>query len=288
MTDAALDRRKGYLITLLGVFWLSPDALVLRLIDTDAFSIIAFRGGLAVITLSLILLWRDGRDALIKFLHGGWPMITIGVMYAINSAAFVYAIEKTTVADVLVILAATPLVAAILGWLFLAEIPSKMTSLAIALGGLGVTISAVGGVTGGNTIGIIAAITTTTLLAAQFTMLRYWPQVDNVAAVIVGSVMMGLIGFSFGEPLALEGTPLLLAMLLGLCLTPIAYTLVTIGPRYLSSAEVSLTMLLETALGPLWVWLVLSEKPPTTALIGGAVIVLAVGVASYSAFRRSE
>ena len=48
------DRRKGYLITLLGVFWLSPDALVLRLINTDAISIIAFRGGLAVITLSLI------------------------------------------------------------------------------------------------------------------------------------------------------------------------------------------------------------------------------------------
>lgn len=281
------DRRKGYLITLLGVLWLSPDALVLRLIDADAFSIVAFRGGLAVITLSLVLIWRDGRNALAKFLKGGWPMVIIGLVYAINSAAFVYAIEKTSVADVLVILAATPLVAAVLGWWLLNEIPSRMTALAIALGGLGVTISAVGGITGGSTIGIIAAIVTTALLAAQFTMLRYWPHVDNVAAVLAGSAVMGVIGFQLGDPLSLEGTSLMFAMLLGLCLTPIAYTLVTIGPRYLSSAEVSLTMLLETALGPLWVWLILREEPPFTALVGGAIIILAVVVASYSAFRRS-
>ncbi len=281
-----LDRRKGYLITLLGVFWLSPDSLVLRLINADAMSVIAYRGGLAVITLSLILFWRDGRNALAKFIAGGWPMIVVGVTYAINSAAFVYAIEKTSVADVLVILAATPLVAAILGWLFLREVPAKMTMIAIALGGLGVTISAVGGITGGSAIGIVAAIVTTVLLAGQFTMLRYWPRVDNVAAVIVGSAMMGVMGFVWGEPLALEGTSLLLAIVLGLLLTPLAYSLVTIGPRYLSSAEVSLTMLLETALGPLWVWLVLSEQPPFTALVGGAIIVLAVIVASYSAFRR--
>ena len=286
--NSDLDRRKGYLITLLGVFWLSPDSLVLRLINTDAMSIIAFRGGLAVITLSLILLWRDKGNALTKFIAGGWPMIIIGVTYAINSAAFVYAIEKTSVADVLVILAATPLVAAILGWAFLREVPAKMTMLAIALGGLGVTVSAVGGITGGSTLGIIAAIITTVLLAGQFTMLRYWPQADNVAAVIVGSAMMGVMGLVWGDPLALEGTPLFLAIILGLLLTPLAYSLVTIGPRYLSSAEVSLTMLLETALGPLWVWLVLSEEPPFTALIGGAIIVFAVIVASYSAFRSTS
>ncbi len=283
-----LDRRKGYLITLLGVFWLSPDALVLRLIGSDSMSILAFRGGFAVITLCLILLWRDRGNALAKFIAGGLPMLIVGVTYAINSAAFVYAIEKTSVADVLVILAATPLVAAVLGWLLLREVPAKMTMIAIALGGLGVTVSAVGGITGGSALGIIAAIITTVLLAGQFTMLRYWPKVDNVAAVVVGSAIMGVFGFIWGDPLALEGTPLLLAVLLGLLLTPLAYTLVTIGPRYLTSAEVSLTMLLETALGPLWVWLVLSEEPPFTALIGGAIIILAVVVASYSAFRSPE
>jgi len=282
------DRRKGYLITLLGVFWLSPDALVLRLIDTDAFSIIAFRGGFAVITLSAILLWRDGKSAACKFIAGGSGMIVVGLTYAINSAAFVYAIENTSVADVLVILAATPFVAAILGWFLLGEVPSRMTSIAIVLGGLGVSVSAVGGISGGSTIGILAAIVTTVLLAAQFTMLRYWPRVDNVAAVLIGSAVMGCIGFQIGDPLSLEGTPFLLAIMLGLFLTPIAYTLVTIGPRYLSSAEVSLTMLLETALGPLWVWLALSEEPPLTALLGGAIIIIAVVVASYSAFRSSS
>jgi len=286
--NAGTDRRKGYLITILGVLWLSPDALVLRLINTDAFSIVAYRGSLAFVTLALFLCWRDGRAVVGRFIRGGWPMVIIGLLYAVNSAAFVYAIEMTTVADVLVIVAATPLVAMILGWFLLGEVPGRATLIAIALGALGVAVSTIGGITGGNTIGIIAAIVTTTLLAAQFTLHRYWPAVDNVAAVALGSLVMGIMGLSLGDPFSLEGTPLLLAILLGLFLSPIAYTLVTIGPRYLSSAEVSLTLLLETALGPLWVWLVLREEPPTTALIGGALIVVAVVVASLSAFRSSE
>ncbi len=286
--NADESRRRGYLITLLGVLWLSPDALVLRLIDSEAINILAYRGGLAVIPLTLYLFWRDGRTALMKLIRGGWPMVVIGLMYALNSGAFVYAIEKTSVADVLVILAATPLVAAGLGWALLGEIPGRLTSLAIALGGLGVCVSAVGGITGGSTIGIAAAIVTTVLLAAQFTLLRYWPQVDNVAAVIVGSAALGFTGILIGDPLSLEGPSQVMAICLGLFLTPIAYTLVTIGPRYLSSAEVSLTMLVETALGPLWVWLVLHEQPPVTALLGGGIIILAVILASVSAFRSSR
>lgn len=286
MTRAA-GRQKGFLVTFLGVMWLSPDALVLRLIGADAFSIVAFRGALSVVTLGLFLSWRDGSRAMAKVLRGGWPLLVVAAMYGMNSAAFVFAIEKSSVADVLVILAATPLVAAFLGWIVLDETPSRNTSIAIALGGLGVAISAIGGVSGGSPLGMAAAVLTTVLLAAQFTMLRRWPQVDNVAAVFVGSIVMGIIGWTVGDPMALQGASLFWAIILGLFLTPIAFTLVTVGPRYLSSAEVSLMMLLETAFGPLWVWLVLSEEPPLTAMIGGVVIVAAVIVASLSAFRRT-
>lgn len=287
MTVSAGDRRKGFLITFLGVMWLSPDALVLRLINADAFSIVAFRGALSCVTLGAFLLWRDDGRSVAKLRAGGWRMVVIASMYALNSALFVFAIEASSVADVLVILAATPLVAAGLGWLILREVPSRLTSLAIGLGGIGVAISAVGGVSGGSALGIAAAVMTTILLAGQFTMLRKWPQVDNVAAVFVGSILMALVGVTIGDPWSLEGASLIWAIILGLCLTPIAFTLVTVGPRYLSSAEVSLMMLLETAFGPLWVWLVLSEEPPISALIGGAVIVAAVCVASLSAFRRA-
>ncbi len=281
------ERRFGYLITILGVLWISPDALMQRLIDDDPVAVIGWRGALSMLTLSVYLYWRD-RGALIERLRaGGWRLIVLSILYATNSGAFVLAIDLSSVADVLVILAATPLCAAVLAWFVLREVPDRRTSLAIALGGVGVLIAAAGGISGGSTLGMALAVLTTVNLAAQFTMLRRWPQVDNVAAVFVGSFFMGVFGFTFAEPLAMEGMSLFWACVLGLCLTPVAFTLVTVGPRYIGAAEVSLLMLLETALGPLWVWLAMGEVPASTALIGGAVIVLAILVSASSAFGRN-
>lgn len=281
------QRRYGYLITILGVLWISPDALMQRLIDGDAMAIVGWRGALSAVTLSLFLFWRDGRAMGARLVAGGWRLIVLSMLYATNSAAFVLAIDLSSVADVLVILAATPLCAAVLAWFVLREVPDRRTSLAIAIGAVGVMIAAVGGVSGGSTLGMALAVLTTVNLAAQFTMLRRWPQVDNVAAVYLGSFWMAVAGFTFADPLAMEGMSLFWACMLGLFLTPIAFTLVTIGPRYIGAAEVSLLMLLETALGPLWVWLAMGEVPATTALIGGAVIVVAILVSASSAFGRT-
>ena len=281
------QRRYGYLITILGVIWISPDALMQRLIDGEAMAIVGWRGALSAVTLSLFLFWRDGRAMGARLVAGGWRLGVLSVLYATNSASFVLAIDLSSVADVLVILAATPLCAAVLAWFVLREVPDRRTSLAIAIGAVGVLIAAVGGMSGGSAAGMAFAVLTTVNLAAQFTMLRRWPQVDNVAAVYLGSFWMALVGFTVADPLAMEGMSLFWACMLGLFLTPIAFTLVTIGPRYIGAAEVSLLMLLETALGPLWVWLAMGEVPATTALIGGAVIVVAILVSASSAFGRN-
>lgn len=279
------DRRKGYLITILGVVWLSPDALILRLIDSHGLDIVGWRGLLSFVTLTTYLLWRDGGNMLPKLRAGGFPLLILSVAYALNSAAFVMALGEAPAADVLVILAATPICAAALGWLLLREIPARNTMLAILLGALGVAITTVGGISSGASLGMLYAVITTILLAAQFTLLRMWPQVDNVAAVQVGSIWMAAIGFGLADPMAIDGVNMVWMTLLGLFLTPIAFTLVTVGPRYISAAEVSLLMLLETVLGPLWVWWALSEQPGPSALIGGAVVILAVVVSASGAFR---
>jgi len=286
------DRRFGYLVTILGVMWLSPDALLQRLIDGDALAIVAWRGALSMVMLALFLRWRDGGAVVARMRAGGWRLMLLAILYAMNSTSFVMAIDLSSVADVLVILAATPLCAAVLAWFVLREVPDRRTSLAIAIGAVGVLIAAVGGMTGGSPAGMALAVFTTLNLAAQFTLLRRWPQVDNVAAVFIGSFFMAVLGFTVAEPLAMEGASLFWAFMLGLFLTPIAFTLITVGPRHIGAAEVSLLMLLETAFGPLWVWLVLGEAPATTALIGGAIIVVAIVVSACgprpgSAFGRT-
>jgi len=287
LAPALPDRRFGYLVTILGVMWLSPDALLQRLIDGDALSIVGWRGALSMVTLALFLRWRDGGAMMARLGAGGWRLMVLALLYAFNSSAFVLAIDLSSVADVLVILAATPLCAAVLAWFVLREVPDRRTMLAIGIGAVGVLIAALGGVTGGSPVGMALAVFTTLNLAAQFTMLRRWPQVDNVAAVFVGSFFMAVLGFAFADPLAMEGASLFWAFMLGLFLTPVAFTLVTVGPRHIGAAEVSLLMLLETAFGPLWVWLIMGEVPATTALIGGAIIVVAIGVSASSAFGRT-
>jgi len=285
-SSASEQRRFGYMITILGVIWISPDALLQRLIVADPVAIIGWRGALSAVTLGVFLYWRDRGAGLSRLLAGGWRLLVLSALYAINSGAFVLAIHYASVADVLVILAATPLCAAILAWFVLHEVPDGRTMLAIVIGAVGVLIAAIGGITGGSPLGMALAVLTTLNLAAQFTMLRRWPQVDNVAAVFVGSIAMGIVGFTLAAPLEMQGMSLFWACVLGLCLTPIAFTLVTVGPRYIGAAEVSLLMLLETALGPLWVWLVMGEVPARTALIGGAVIIAAIAVSASSAFGR--
>jgi len=287
LAPALPDRRFGYLVTILGVMWLSPDALFQRLIDGDALAIVGWRGALSMVTLALFLRWRDGGAMMARLGAGGWRLMVLALLYACNSSAFVLAIDLSSVADVLVILAATPLCAAVLAWFVLREVPDRRTMLAIAIGAVGVLIAAVGGMTGGSPLGMALAVFTTLNLAAQFTMLRRWPQVDNVAAVFIGSFFMAVLGFTVADPLAMEGASLFWAFMLGLFLTPVAFTLVTVGPRHIGAAEVSLLMLLETAFGPLWVWLIMNEVPATTALIGGAIIVVAIGVSASSAFGRT-
>ena len=278
------DRRFGYFVTILGVVWISPDALLQRLIDDEPMRILGWRGMLSVLVLWVYLRWRNGGW---RFSVVGWRIWVLAASYGLNSTAFVLALHMASVADVLVILAATPLFGAILGWFVLGEVPGGRVQGAIALGMVGVIVAAVGGISGGAGLGMLLAAITTILLAVQFTLLRLWPWIDNVAAVLLGSAMMGGIGFLGSDPLAMQGPSLAWCIVLGLFLTPIAFTLVTIGPRHIGGAEVSLLMLLETALGPLWVWLALGEEPQQTALIGGAIIVMAVVMAASSAFRRA-
>jgi len=281
----AAIRRKGYFLTILGVLWMSPDALLLRLIDSHALEIIGWRAGLTALVLLMYLYWRDGRALFAKMLAQGSGLLIVTALYSINSVSFVSSIVYAGVADALVIIASTPLWAALFSYLILREILSVRTALAIFLGAVGVFITASGGLNGGSALGMAFALATSISLAIQFTLLRKWEIVDPVAGIFLGSIVTCCIAFAFSDPMSIQGEARFWAIILGLFLSPIAFTLVSIGPKYIPSAEVSLIMFLETLLGPLWVWMALGEEPSRTALIGGAIILLGVGITTISAFQ---
>ena len=272
------DRAKGLAITALGVFILSPDSLLIRLIDADAGTVTAWRGGFSFLALALWLLWRDGRAAFAAHRRGSWPEWAVSILFGSSTYFFVAAINNTTAANVLVTIAAAPIMAALLGRAFLGERLSALTWGAIAIGLLGVGIAGQGGLAASGAPGIGFALVTAFSLAVQFTVLRRAPGTDNVAAIAVGALISSLIGCAVGDPLSLPADRFIWAALVGLIVSPVSFALITYGPRFLSGAEVSLIMLLETALGPLWVWAFLHETPGRSALIGGAVVACAVAM----------
>lgn len=287
MSALLQDRQRGYSLTVLGVLWLSPDALLLRMIGADALDLLGWRTGLSALVLLAFMFWRDGWQVWEKMKRQGWRLAFLALLYGLNSYAFVAAIEHSSVADALVIIASTPLIAAVMSYLILKEIVSLRTAIAIMIGAVGVGITAYGGLSGSTPFGMAMAALCALMLAASFTLLRAWREVDPVASIMLGSAGAAVFSFGFADPMVIEGASLFWAFVLGLILAPISFALISIGPKYIPSAEVSLIMLLETLLGPLWVWAALGEVPAMTAILGGLTIMLAVAITASSAFRRS-
>lgn len=279
--DATADRAahaRGFALTLLGVLVLTPDTLLMRLIDTDPWTLTFWRGLLMPAALmAAFFVARRGRAwAEIKCL--GLAGLAVAVIYGVNALSFVLAVEHTKVANVLVILAAAPLFAGLMSVVFLRERVPLATWIAIAAGIAGVATVVGGGLSAGTSMGDLFALLTAVSLAGTFTVLRYSKARNMVPATALGGFLTAIAMIPFADPGSLEGDRLAMMLLLGLVILPIAFGLITLGPRTVPAPEVALLMLLETVLGPFWVWLVINEVPSIPTVIGGAIVLASVAL----------
>nr|WP_037257670.1 DMT family transporter [Rhodovibrio salinarum] len=274
------DHAKGLVITALGVLVLSPDALLLRLLTVDPFTTVFWRALLMGITLAsvLALVYRGRADRAVRAV-GGWGLISAQI-YALNMISFVYSIHHTSAANTLVIIAAAPLFAAILSRVFLGEgvRPETWAATVIVLGGIAVVFW--DGLAQGTWNGDLAALVTALCLASNFTILRHRKHIDMVPATALGGFIAAgvLLLIGAATPGSPNGQDWLVLALLGFFVVPVAFGLITIGPRYITAPEVGLLMLLETVLGPLWVWLALGERASALSLTGGGIVLVTLAI----------
>jgi len=270
------DHSKGILMSLLGVFILSPDSLMIRLAGLDDHSLLFYRGLFPALAISLMLLlyYRGGFFA--ALLRIGWFGVLNGVLYAMVNISFVSAIQRTSVANTLLFLSSAPIFAALLSLLVLRENQRPSTWLIIALSLLGIFIIGWGSYGGDGLIGDLFALGCAVVTAASAVLVRYRRQVDLVPSVILGSLLTTAYALTQSPQLALSSPQLLYMAIMGFVLVPFAFMLLTIAPRFANSAEVQLVYLLESILGPLWVWLVIRETPSLNTLIGGSLLLLSV------------
>ncbi|WP_240753926.1 DMT family transporter [Natronospirillum operosum] len=279
---------QGILIAFVGVFILSFDALLVRLAAADPWTTSFWRGFLIGLTMLCICIWRGDlrwRPATRRV-----AILTLGMMvvYGINTSLFVFSVSHTHAANTVVILASAPFFAALFSRWWLKEYLPPRTQIAIAVCLTGVVL-VFGGSMGsfnwqGDALALLLAMSTGGLL----TVLRYTPQVPRTVLVAGAGLVTAIVCIIPAQPLDLAPNQFGWLLLMGMLQMPAASFLLMMAPKYLPSPEVSLFLLVETILAPLWVWWALSEEPTAATLWGGALILTTIAIHASISLRQER
>ncbi len=265
---------------------LSPDALLISLISVDPWTLVFWRGLLTSCTLAAALVLSHGKRVFQEGLRVGPAGIMTGVFFAASTISFVMSIRLTTAANTLVIVASTPLFAAIFTRIFLSEKVPRRTWIAVVAGFSGIVVIFSGSLSAGSVTGDLLALATASFMAANFVIIRRYKEVSMIPAVVLSGVLTTLFAAFTAEPLSVGASDMLLLSVMGTVVMPIPLALMTVAPKLIPAAEVSLIMLLETFLGPLWVWLVIGQRPAGETVVGGGLLVLTLIVHALVGWRE--
>lgn len=272
------------------VCWSSGGILV-RLVEADGWVIVFWRALFMALTIAGYLAVRHRRGAVGAVRTMGWAGVLSGLLLAGCFVFYILSLTRTEVANTVVLMSASPLVAALLGRLLLREPLSGRTLAAIATAFAGIAYMVAGGLGQGSLSGNLFALGVALCFGANIVVVRTQPQVDMVPASLVGGLFAALFALPAVVPAALAVAPadLLVLAAMGVGQLGMGLFLFLTGVRYLKAAEAGLLGLLETVLTPIWVWIGIGEVPPTNALVGGGIVLLAVAAhAVMSARERAE
>ncbi|MCY4231963.1 MAG: DMT family transporter [Alphaproteobacteria bacterium] len=278
---------RGLTLTCIGVLAITPDTLLVRLVDADPWTLVFWRG-LGIATSLAVILWAvEGRAGMRNIVRFGWRQVLGAALMVIVSHCFIWALALTAAANVLVVLAGSPLAAALIGRIFLGEpVPYRTWVAAVVVAG-GVAAIFADDLERGRLAGNLCAAGAVLGLAAYFVVLRSIRAVNTLPVPIWGNLAAAFAALPFASPFAVSQTATLWLVLMACVLMPVGIGLISTGPRYIPAAEVGLLLLLETLLGPLWVWLGTGEAPTAAVLAAGTVIVAALAMNSLLGLRSA-
>ena len=283
------DTSKGLLITTVAVLLVVPDSLLVRLIDASGLTIAFWRLFLPGVAITLGILALQGTAPFRAVFATG----RIGLIYmagaGLSGILFTLAVTLTSVANVVFIIASLPVFAAVFSRIFLSEplSPRMLLTMAAVMVGLAVIAYGSGETENASVAGDALAFSVSALFAAALTAARRAKHVSMVPAAALGYVICAILILPLAAPFSVPPSqaPLVLAhgsFILG------SSVLLAVGPRYITSAEVGLLVLLESALAPLLVWIVIGEDPGRFTLAGGTIVIGALFVSNVVALRRAR
>jgi len=264
---------KGLLIAFFGIVILTPDAVLVRLADSNSWTVLFWRGIFFAAGIIVILLITYRSKAVNELINIGKGGVLIGLLTALGGTSFILAIHYTSIAKTLVIISISPIMVAIVSLIMLKEKPALYTWLSMILVFIGIYIVMAGDKSGMNLMGNLFALAAVVIGGFSFTLLRKYKNVNMVPAMAVNGIAIALIGFVFADSLVLSSQSMLYILASGVVLA-VSFSLITIAPQYIPAPEVAMFFPLGTVLGILIAWIVVKEQPPSNALIGGSIVIV--------------
>ena len=281
------DQQKGSLLAFVAVMFITPDSLFIRLASIDTWSLVFYRGMIPFVTVFIGMLLIYKLNFFSMLLNSGYHGIIYILTFSVTNITFVVSIQNTNVANTLVMIAMAPMLSAILGAIFLKEPPDKKTWVAIGITFIAAVYIFYDSLQLGNIFGDILGLITALGLAVGAVTIRSAKNKNLVPAAVVGKMFVAIFAIFFVESYILAEKDLIIVPLMCLMCVAIPFVLVTIAPRFIPAEEVNLFFLLETIIGPLWVWLIIKEQPSIETIQGGLVIIITIGIHSFLKLKKS-
>ena len=281
------DQQKGSLLAFVAVMFITPDSLFIRLSNIDTWGLVFYRGIIPFVTVLLGMLIIYKLNFFKMLFTSGYHGIIYILTFSLTNITFVVSIQNTDVANTLVMIAMAPMLSAILGAIFLKELPDKKTWIAIFVTFGAAVYIFYDSLKLGNFFGDILGLITALGLAIGAVTIRSARNKNLVPAAVVGKLIVALFALFFIESFTLTKSDQIIVPLMCIMCVAIPFVLVTIAPRFIPAAEVNLFFLLETIIGPIWVWLVIQEQPSIETIQGGAVIITAIAIHSFIKLKNS-
>lgn len=265
---------KAILITAIGVFIMSFESLLIKLTNISSLTYSFYIGIFMILSINILIL-KDKKRDFIKAYQGGFLMILLcGALFGISNIFFIAAIKNTSVANTVMILSTAPIFSSLYAYIFYKEKSTKNIYISTFFIFVGLFIIFYSQDQQSSMKGNIYAFFCANLFSLAFVFLSQYKNINRFAVTSSAGFFILVISFILERNLQIDMNTLYILIIAGLVVSPISRVLMGIGTKTLAASEVSLLMIIETIMAPIWVWIFLKEVPTLNTFFGGAVILL--------------
>jgi drug/metabolite transporter (DMT)-like permease len=281
------NHQKGILLAFIGVMLLTPDSLLIRLITVDTWSLLFYRSLIPGLFLLLCVIVYTRKNFFKFFFNAGKFGLLNSVFITASNIFFILALQNTNVANALVMVSLVPLIAAIISFIFLKEKLDIITNTAILLCLIAVIFIFYDSIGSGRILGDIFGVLTAVAVAGSLVTIRSAPTKNFIPSYVMGKLGTALFASLLVTSFVIGSLDLSYIFLM-IFTVGFSFIFITFAPRFISASEVGLFFLLETALGPIWVWWFISEVPSFNTIVGAIFIVFIIFLHSIYMLKKTD